>query len=100
MRRMGRYNLSSALAADQRQDRRSLRTHPTRRPREGHFSAGAPTTSREASTAQRSSDATPRGWPTSNRNDRDQIGIGGRLHSEITGRLHPEPALYLRFARM
>src|SRR5438067_11053686 len=28
MRRMGRYNLSGVLAADQRQDRRSLRTPP------------------------------------------------------------------------
>jgi hypothetical protein len=37
MRRMGRYNLSGALAADQRQDRRPLRTHPTRRPREDIF---------------------------------------------------------------
>ena len=37
MRRMGRYNLSGALAADQRQDRRTLRTHPTRRPREDIF---------------------------------------------------------------
>ena len=34
---MGRPNLSGALAADQRQDRRSLRTHPTRRPREDIF---------------------------------------------------------------
>src|SRR5204862_2228752 len=33
MRRMGRYNLWGALAADRRQDRRTLRTHPTRRPR-------------------------------------------------------------------
>jgi len=30
MRRMGWYNLLSALAADERQDRRTLRTHPTR----------------------------------------------------------------------
>ena len=37
MRRMGRYNLSGVLAADQRQDRRSLRTPPTRRPREDIF---------------------------------------------------------------
>ena len=37
MRRMGRYNLSDALAADRRQDRRTLRTHPTRRPREDIF---------------------------------------------------------------
>ena len=37
MRRMGRYNLSGALAADQRQDRRPLRTHPIRRPREDIF---------------------------------------------------------------
>src|SRR5260370_3662071 len=34
IRRMGRHNLPGALAADQRQDRRTLRTHPTRRPRE------------------------------------------------------------------
>jgi hypothetical protein len=34
MRRMGRYNLSGVLAAGRRQDRRTLRTHPTRRPRE------------------------------------------------------------------
>src|SRR5258707_9936576 len=33
MRRMERYNLWGALAADQWQDRRALRTHPTRRPR-------------------------------------------------------------------
>src|SRR6266852_9851724 len=37
MRRMGRYNLSGALAADERQDRRTLRTPPTRRPREDIF---------------------------------------------------------------
>src|SRR3979411_3259364 len=37
MRRMERYNLSSALAAGQRPDRRTLRTHPTRRPREDIF---------------------------------------------------------------
>src|SRR5712692_9774878 len=37
MRRMGRYNLSGALAAGQRQDRRTIRTHPTRRPREDIF---------------------------------------------------------------
>jgi hypothetical protein len=37
MRRMGRYNLSGVLAADRRQDRRTLRTHPTRRPREDIF---------------------------------------------------------------
>src|SRR5712692_8758111 len=37
MRRMGRYNLSGALAAGQRQDRRTLRTHPIRRPREDIF---------------------------------------------------------------
>src|SRR6516164_8350999 len=37
MRRMGRYNLWDGLAANQRQDRRSLRTHPTRRPREDIF---------------------------------------------------------------
>src|SRR6266851_4125980 len=37
MRRMGRHNLPGALAADQRQDRRTLRTHPTRRPREDIF---------------------------------------------------------------
>src|SRR5215471_14462930 len=37
MRRMGRYNLSGALAAERRQDQRALRTHPTRRPREDIF---------------------------------------------------------------
>jgi hypothetical protein len=37
MRRMGRYNLSGALAGGRRQDRRTLRTHPTRRPREEIF---------------------------------------------------------------
>ena len=37
MRRMGRYNLRDGLAANQRQDRQSLRTHPTRRPREDIF---------------------------------------------------------------
>src|SRR5437868_14238171 len=37
LRRMGRYNLTGALAADQRQDRRSLRTPPTRRPCEDIF---------------------------------------------------------------
>lgn len=31
---MGRYNLRDGLAADQRQDQPTLRTHPTRRPRE------------------------------------------------------------------
>src|SRR3954462_2808834 len=41
MRRMGRSNLSGALAVDWPQDRRTLRTHPTRRPREDVFSAGA-----------------------------------------------------------
>ena len=34
---MGRYNLTGALAADQQQDRRAFRTHPTRRPREDMF---------------------------------------------------------------
>ena len=34
---MGRSNLSGALAADERQDQRALRTHPTRRPREDIF---------------------------------------------------------------
>src|SRR5260370_20404366 len=34
MRRMGRYNLPGAITASQRQDRRTLRTHPTRRPHE------------------------------------------------------------------
>ena len=34
---MGRPNLSGALAADERQDQRPLRTHPTRRPREDIF---------------------------------------------------------------
>jgi hypothetical protein len=34
----------------------------------------------------------PQGWPASNRNGRDQIGIGGRLHSGISGRLAPESA--------
>jgi hypothetical protein len=33
MRRVGRYNLRDGLAANQRQDRQPLRTHPTRRPR-------------------------------------------------------------------
>ena len=42
--------------------------------------------------AQRSSDHHLTGWPTSNRNGRDQIGIGGRLHSGISGRLRPESA--------
>ncbi len=37
MRRMGRCNLWGALAAGRRQDRRPLRTHPTRRPREDIF---------------------------------------------------------------
>src|SRR5437773_7539032 len=37
MRRMERYNLWGALAADQWQDRETLRTHPTRRPREDIF---------------------------------------------------------------
>jgi hypothetical protein len=32
MRRMGRCNLRDGLAAGRRQDRRTLRTHPTRRP--------------------------------------------------------------------
>jgi hypothetical protein len=32
------------------------------------------------------------GWPTSNRIGRDQIGISGRLHSGIGGRLPPEYA--------
>src|SRR6185369_14884899 len=41
MRRMGRSNLSGAVAVDWPQDRRTLRTHPTRRPREDVFSAGA-----------------------------------------------------------
>ena len=37
LRRMGRYNLTGALAAGQQQDRRTLRTPPTRRPREDIF---------------------------------------------------------------
>ena len=37
MRRMERPNLSGAVAADERQDQRALRTHPTRRPREDIF---------------------------------------------------------------
>ena len=37
MRRVGRYNLRDGLAADRRQDRQTLRTHPTRRPREDIF---------------------------------------------------------------
>src|SRR6516162_4999562 len=37
MRRIGRPNLSGALAADKRQDQRALRTLPTRRPREDIF---------------------------------------------------------------
>lgn len=40
-RRMGRFNLWSVLADDGRQGLRSLRTHLTRRPREGHLPAGA-----------------------------------------------------------
>ena len=39
-------------------------------------------TSRAPSTAQRSSACHPTGWPTSNRNGRDQVGISGRLPSE------------------
>src|SRR6266478_1443913 len=34
MRRVGRYNLRDGLAAAQRQDQPTLRTHPTHRPRE------------------------------------------------------------------
>jgi hypothetical protein len=34
---MRRFNLSGALAADQQQDLPTLRTHPTRRPREDIF---------------------------------------------------------------
>ena len=50
-------------------------------------------TSRAPSTAQRSSACHPfPGWPASNRNGRDQIGISGRLHSGIGGRLPPEYA--------
>src|ERR1700756_4579368 len=37
MRRMGRPNLSGPLAADERQDRRRPRNHPTPRPREDIF---------------------------------------------------------------
>ena len=37
MRRMGRYNLWSALTTVRRQDLQSLRTHPTHRPREDIF---------------------------------------------------------------
>src|SRR6516162_694525 len=37
MRRIGRPNLSGALAADKRQDQPALRTHPTRHPREDIF---------------------------------------------------------------
>src|SRR5258705_7971078 len=37
MRRMERYNLWGARAADQWQDRETLRTHPTRRPHEDIF---------------------------------------------------------------
>ena len=37
MRRMGRNNLTGALAADRRQVRRTLRTHLTHRPREDIF---------------------------------------------------------------
>src|SRR6516225_10724324 len=36
------------------------------------------------------------GWPTSNRNGRDQIGISGRLYSGIGGRLPPEYAAKLQ----
>src|SRR5215467_11035888 len=41
------------------------------------------------------------GWPTSNRNGRHQIGISGRLHSGIGGRLPPEYAcsLFCCFSR-
>ena len=34
---MRRFNLSGVLAAGQRQDLRTLRTHPTHRPREDIF---------------------------------------------------------------
>jgi hypothetical protein len=37
MRRVGRYNLRDGLAADPRQDQPTLRTRPTRRPREDIF---------------------------------------------------------------
>jgi hypothetical protein len=51
--------------------------------------------------AQRSSDRHPfPGWPTSNRNGRVQIGIGGRLHSGISGRLAPESAAFAFAATM
>src|SRR5262249_49605350 len=43
MRRVGRYNLRDGVAADRRHDQPTLRTHPTRRPREDIFSAGAAT---------------------------------------------------------
>jgi hypothetical protein len=36
----------------------------------------------------------PQEWPTPNRNGRDQIGISGRLHSGIGGRLPPEYACW------
>ena len=42
--------------------------------------------------ARRSSDHHPKGWPVSNRNGRDQIGIGCRFIPESSGRLAPESA--------
>src|SRR6202035_1691567 len=58
------------------------------------FPRSSSLTSRAPCTAQRSSACHPLpGWPTSHRNGRDQIGIGGRLHSGIGGRLPPEYAL-------
>ena len=37
----------------------------------------------------------PQGWPTSDRNGRHHVGIGGRLHLGISGRLAPESADYV-----
>jgi len=53
-----------------------------------------PTTSRKAAPRPAGRATTPplERWPTSNRNGRDQIGIGGRLRSGISGRLAPESA--------
>src|SRR5262249_54871625 len=54
----------------------------------------SPRRAKGRSSPHRSSDSTTlRGWPTSNRNGRDQIGIGGRLDSGISGRLAPESAV-------
>src|ERR1051325_2807777 len=39
------------------------------------------------------------GWPTSDRNGRDQSGISGRLHPGIGGRLRPEYAITAKHGR-